>query len=124
MAKRCTSRLIFQLTARAWRTSLRCRNRDSKKAPFEVLTNSVEDNSEFINPDPENRLAWFHGDAALPKPDEVVLALLKESGESLTLVEIAEKAGLPEKKVFKALRKLFEAELIDTKNHRYMIRKA
>jgi predicted transcriptional regulator len=84
----------------------------------------AEENSEFINPDLYNRLAWFRRGVALPKPDEVVLALLKESKGSLTLVEIAEKTGLPEKKVFKALRKLFGAELIDTENRRYMIRKA
>lgn len=60
----------------------------------------------------------------MPKPDEIVLALLKETNQSLTLVEIAEKTGLTEKKVFKALRKLFEAELIDTANRRYMIRKS
>jgi predicted transcriptional regulator len=59
----------------------------------------------------------------MPKPDEVVLALLKETNQSLTLAEIAEKTELTEKKVFKALRKLFEKELIDTANRRYMVRK-
>lgn len=57
----------------------------------------------------------------MPKPDEVVLTLLKESKESLTLAEIAERTGLPEKKVFKALRKLFAQELIDTENRCYRI---
>ncbi len=59
----------------------------------------------------------------MPKPDEVVLALLKELNKPLTLAEIVEKTGLTEKKVFKALRKLFEAELIDTANRQYMVRK-
>lgn len=59
----------------------------------------------------------------MPKPDEIVLALLKETNQSLTLAEIAEKTGLTEKKVFKALRKLFEKELIDTANRRYVVRK-
>lgn len=59
----------------------------------------------------------------MPKPHEVVLALLKELNKPLTLAEIAEKTGLTEKKVFKALRKLFEAELIDTANHQYTVRK-
>ncbi len=89
-----------------------------------VLTDSAEDNGEFINPDLQNKVSWFHGGVSLPKPDEVVLALLKESKGAFSIVEIAEKTGLPEKKVFKALRKLFEAELIDTENRRYMIRKA
>ncbi len=55
----------------------------------------------------------------MPKPEEIVAALLKDSKEALTLAEIAEKTELPEKKVFKALRKLFEQEIIDTENRRY-----
>jgi DNA-binding Lrp family transcriptional regulator len=55
----------------------------------------------------------------MPKPEEIVAALLKDSKEALTLVEIAEKTGLAEKKVFKALRKLFEQEIIDMENRRY-----
>ena len=55
----------------------------------------------------------------MPKPEEIVAALLKDSKEALTLAEIAEKTELPEKKVFKALRKLFEQEVIDTENRRY-----
>jgi DNA-binding Lrp family transcriptional regulator len=48
----------------------------------------------------------------MPKPEEIVAATLKDSNEALTLIEIAEKTGLTEKKVFKALRKLFEQEII------------
>lgn len=55
----------------------------------------------------------------MPKPEEIVAALLKDSKGALTLAEIAEKTELPEKKVFKALRKLFEQEIIDTENRRY-----
>jgi DNA-binding Lrp family transcriptional regulator len=55
----------------------------------------------------------------MPKPEEIVAALLKDSKEALTLAEIAEKTGLVEKKVFKALRKLFEQEIIDIENRRY-----
>jgi len=58
----------------------------------------------------------------MPKPEEIVAASLKDSKEALTLVEIAEKTGLTEKKVFKALRKLFEQEIIDTENRRYRLK--
>jgi len=56
------------------------------------------------------------------KIDEQVVELLKSSKEALTLVEIAEKTGQSEKKIFKTLRKLFENELIDTANRRYSLR--
>lgn len=55
----------------------------------------------------------------VPKPEDLVLAKLKESKTGLTLKEIAEKTGQPTKKVFRALRKLFEAELIDCEDHKY-----
>jgi len=58
----------------------------------------------------------------LNKIDEQVIALLKSSKEGLTLVEIAEKTGQSEKKIFKTLRKLFENEIIDTKNRHYSLR--
>jgi DNA-binding IclR family transcriptional regulator len=58
----------------------------------------------------------------LNKIDEQVVELLKSSKEALTLVEIAEKTGQSEKKIFKILRKLFENELIDTENRRYRLR--
>ena len=55
------------------------------------------------------------------KMDEQVLELLKSSGNPLTLNEIAEKMGKPQKAVYKALRKLFEAGKIDCdlKTRRY-----
>jgi DNA-binding IclR family transcriptional regulator len=55
------------------------------------------------------------------KLEEVVIAALKDSGEALTLAEIAEKIGQPEKKVFAELRSLFEKGLIDTENRRYKL---
>jgi DNA-binding IclR family transcriptional regulator len=55
------------------------------------------------------------------KLEEVVISALKDSGEALTLAEIAEKIGQPEKKVFKELRSLFEKGLIDTENKRYRL---
>jgi len=54
----------------------------------------------------------------MAKLDEDVFALLKDS-QPLTLEEIAEKLGKPEKSVFKALRKLFEKELINCVNRKY-----
>ena len=55
------------------------------------------------------------------KLEDDVAALLKNSKEALTLAEIAERMGQSEKKIFKALRKLFEKEIIDTENRRYRI---
>jgi uncharacterized membrane protein len=57
----------------------------------------------------------------LNKVDEQVIAALKE-GKELTLQELTEKTGLPSKKVFKTLRKLFENELIDTKARKYKLK--
>jgi uncharacterized membrane protein len=59
--------------------------------------------------------------AKLNKVDEVVVSTLKSAGIRLTLAEIAEKTGEPEKKVFKSLRKLFENEMVDCKNHQYKL---
>lgn len=56
------------------------------------------------------------------KLEEVVVAALKNSKEALTLAEIAEKIGQPEKKVFRELRSLFEKGLIDTENRHYKLR--
>lgn len=56
----------------------------------------------------------------LNKTDESVIAALKESKE-LTLAEIAEQSGQPSKKVFKSLRKLFEAEIIDSNARKYRL---
>jgi DNA-binding IclR family transcriptional regulator len=59
--------------------------------------------------------------AKLNKIDESVLSALKSAGSGLTLAEIAEKTGEPEKKVFKSLRKLFENEMINCKNRQYRL---
>jgi DNA-binding Lrp family transcriptional regulator len=56
----------------------------------------------------------------MAKLDEDVVALLKDS-PPMTLAEIAEKLGKPEKTVFKALRRLFEKELIDCVNRKYAL---
>lgn len=58
----------------------------------------------------------------MAKLDEDVEALLKTS-PPLTLVEIAEKLGKPEKAVFKALRRLFEKEIINCENRKYALAK-
>ena len=55
----------------------------------------------------------------LNKVDEQVIAALK--GKDLTLQEIAEATGLPSKKIFKSLRKLFENELVDTNARKYTL---
>jgi DNA-binding IclR family transcriptional regulator len=49
----------------------------------------------------------------LGKIDEQVLAVLQKAGKPLSLTEIAEQSGIPPKKVFGGLRKLFEAGKID-----------
>jgi len=56
----------------------------------------------------------------LNKVDEQVIAALKESKE-LTLQELADKTGMPSKKIFKSLRKLFENELVDTNARKYKL---
>jgi DNA-binding IclR family transcriptional regulator len=55
------------------------------------------------------------------KLEEVVVSTLKSSDKPLTLVEIAEKTGQPEKKIYKELRSLFEKGIIDTENRRYRL---
>jgi len=57
------------------------------------------------------------------KTDKLIISLLESSGKPLSLVEIAEQIGKPEKTVFKALRKLFSEGTIDcdNKNRLYSI---
>jgi predicted transcriptional regulator len=57
----------------------------------------------------------------LNKTDELVVKVLKAEGKGLTLQEITEKTGESQKKVFKSLRKLFENEMIDTKERKYRL---
>jgi len=57
----------------------------------------------------------------LNKIDESVIAALKKEGKELTLAEITEQSGQPSKKVFKSLRKLFEAEIIDSNARKYKL---
>jgi DNA-binding IclR family transcriptional regulator len=59
----------------------------------------------------------------MAKPEDLVISVLKETKEGMTLAEIATKTGQPEKKVFKALRKLFESEKIETENRKYRLSK-
>lgn len=56
----------------------------------------------------------------MAKLDEDVVALLKNS-PPMTLAEIAEKLGKPEKTVYRALKRLFEKELIDCVNRKYAL---
>ena len=55
------------------------------------------------------------------KLEDLVVSTLESSNEGLTLAEIAEKIGQSEKKVFKALRKLFNTGIIDSENRRYKL---
>jgi DNA-binding IclR family transcriptional regulator len=59
----------------------------------------------------------------MAKSEDLVISVLKETKEGMTLAEIATKTGQPEKKVFKALRKLFESEKIETENRKYRLSK-
>jgi len=55
------------------------------------------------------------------KLEDLVVSTLESSDEGLTLAEIAEKIGQSEKKVFKALRKLFEKDMVESENRRYRL---
>jgi len=57
----------------------------------------------------------------LNKTDEKVFQTLKTEGKELTLQELTDKTGEPSKKVFKALKKLFENEIIETKARKYKL---
>jgi DNA-binding Lrp family transcriptional regulator len=57
----------------------------------------------------------------LNKTDELVVKTLKTEGKELSLQELAEKTGESSKKIFKSLRKLFENEIIDTKERKYRL---
>ncbi|MEM3596734.1 MAG: winged helix-turn-helix transcriptional regulator [Candidatus Bathyarchaeia archaeon] len=59
----------------------------------------------------------------LNKIDSLIIETLKNADKDLTLAEIAEKTGIPEKKVFTSLRKLFENEIVDCENRRYRLAK-
>jgi len=57
----------------------------------------------------------------LNKNDETVVSALKPIGKELSLSELAAATGLPEKKVFKTLKKLFENEMIDSCARKYKL---
>jgi len=57
----------------------------------------------------------------LNKTDKLVINALKTENRELTLQEIADKTGEKPKKIFKALRKLFENELIETTARKYKL---
>ena len=61
-------------------------------------------------------------DVKLNKNDEAVVAALKPVGQKeLSLAELAAATGLPETKVFKSLKKLFECEMIDSRARKYKL---
>jgi DNA-binding IclR family transcriptional regulator len=55
------------------------------------------------------------------KLESQIVSALQNSGKPLTLSEIALQVGIPEKKVYKSLRKLFEKGKIDCNNRRYRL---
>ena len=55
------------------------------------------------------------------KLENLIVSTLQSSEEGLTLVEIAERVGQSEKRVFKALRKLFEKDVVFSENRRYKL---
>ncbi len=58
----------------------------------------------------------------LNKVDEAVVAALKPIGQkALTLSGLAEATNLPEKKVFRSLKKLFENEMLDCNARKYRL---
>ncbi len=57
----------------------------------------------------------------MAKLDNLIVSTLEGSDEGLTLAEIAERVGQSEKKVFKALRKLFQKDVISSENRRYRL---
>lgn len=57
----------------------------------------------------------------MAKLKDLVISMLENSTEGMTLAEIAEEVGESEKKVYKALRKLFSDGLVDSKNRRYKL---
>jgi DNA-binding IclR family transcriptional regulator len=57
----------------------------------------------------------------LNKIDEAVIAALKAENRELMLQEITDKSGVPGKKAFKSLRKLFEHGMVDTQARKYKL---
>lgn len=55
------------------------------------------------------------------KLEKLIVSMFESSDEGLTLVEIAERVGESEKKVFKALRKLYQKDIISCENRRYRL---
>ncbi len=57
----------------------------------------------------------------MAKLEKLIVSTLEGANEGLTLAEISEKVEQSEKKVFKALRKLFEKGIINSENRRYKL---
>lgn len=57
----------------------------------------------------------------MAKLENLIVSTLEGFDKGLTLAEIAERTGQSEKKVFRALRKLFEKGIIDSENRRYRL---
>ena len=57
----------------------------------------------------------------LNKNDLAVVSALKPIGKEMMLADLAAATGLPEKKVFKTLKKLFECEMLDSRARKYKL---
>ena len=64
---------------------------------------------------------FVHGVSSLGKLDKVVLELLQNSSEPLTLAEIAQRLDKPEKAVYRTLKRLFEKGKINSKGRQYTV---
>jgi DNA-binding transcriptional regulator GbsR (MarR family) len=89
---------------------------------YTKLTTKLKNNPDYnklekINPESRRRSTLVK----LNKIDELVVKTLKTERKELSLQELAEKTGESSKKVFKSLRKLFENEIIDTKERKYRL---
>lgn len=57
------------------------------------------------------------------KLEKRIISTLENTNGGLSLNEIAERLEEPQKKVFKALRKMFQQDKIDSQNQRYTLSK-
>jgi DNA-binding IclR family transcriptional regulator len=57
----------------------------------------------------------------MSKNEKLIISVLENSNTGLTFAEIVKNVDQPKKKVFKALRKLFEKGKVDCQNRRYKL---
>lgn len=57
----------------------------------------------------------------MSKNEKLIISVLENSNTGLTFAEIVKNVDQPKKKVFKALRKLFQKGKIDCQSRRYRL---